>query len=177
MCKELSVSSGGAGQGAVKCLDGLGVALQEIIRHAQVQSCPSVGAVEAERPFEPGHGIGGFACKYQNDPAISIAIGIARIDLERAVDFPQCKIIMSSEEMDNCEQAVRAGRGRVECQCLLHQPLGTLNLFIRKFRPSGNSGVEIGTAEGRIGGSVIRDEVDCAMNDLRRCVVLLERSY
>src|SRR5207248_5891066 len=122
MCEELSVSSGSAGQGAVKCIDGLDVAVQEIMRHAQVQSCPSVGAVEAERSFEPGNGIGGFARKYQNDPAISKAIRIAGIDLKSTVDLPQCEIIMSSEEMDNGEQAVGAGSRRVERQCLLHQP-------------------------------------------------------
>src|SRR5207237_6367302 len=47
MCLELREASGVAGQGAVKCLDRLVVAVQEIIRHTDVHSCPSVGAVEA----------------------------------------------------------------------------------------------------------------------------------
>ena len=82
---------------------------------------------------------------------------------------------MSSEEMDNGEQAVGACSGRVERQCLLHQSLGTLDFFIGEFRPSGNRRVEIGPAEGRIAGSVIRVEVDRALEHLLRLVIVVAR--
>ena len=64
-----------------------------------VQSCPGIGAVEAERAFEPGHSLGGSARPHQDVPRDLIAIGIARIDLERTVDLPECEIIMSSAYM------------------------------------------------------------------------------
>ena len=51
MCLELGVASRLAGQGSVKCLDSLVVAVEEIIRHADAHGCLSVGAVEAERSF------------------------------------------------------------------------------------------------------------------------------
>ena len=87
MCLDLWGASVHAGQGPIRCLNGTVVAVEEIIRHPDVHSCPSTGAVEAKRSFEPGDGLNGFARKHQNGSALNVAFRIARIDLERPVDL------------------------------------------------------------------------------------------
>src|SRR6267378_1382054 len=175
MSHELSVSSGAPREGAARCLDGLAVAVEEIIRHANKQSCPGVGPVEAERSFDPGKSLGGSARKNQDISPHLIAVCIVWINFERMVDLAQCEIIMFSAHTDNGEQAVGAGCRGVERQSLLRQRLGALDLFIAKFRPSGHDGVEICPAKRRIGGGIIQVEVDRALEHLPRRVVLLAR--
>ncbi len=72
---HLDVAAGIAGEGAVTGLDGFAVAAEEIIRSAQVLSCAGIGAVEAERDFEPGQGLAGSARPHQNISPHLIAVG------------------------------------------------------------------------------------------------------
>src|SRR5712675_93384 len=71
---HLDVAAGVAGEGTVTSLDGFAVAAEEIIRTAQVLSCVCIGAVEAERHFEPGYGLGGSAGPHQNDSPLVIVL-------------------------------------------------------------------------------------------------------
>src|SRR5262249_31164369 len=100
---ELIIAPGAASQGSVKCLHGFGVALEEIIRHTDVQSCPDVGAIETQRSFEPRQGLSGSSCKYQNNSTIGIAIRIAWIVFKSPVNLSECEIEVSSVQIYGSE--------------------------------------------------------------------------
>ena len=53
MCEQLNAAPGAPGESSITSLDGLGVMTKKIMCHAHVLGRNNVGAVEAERAFEP----------------------------------------------------------------------------------------------------------------------------
>jgi hypothetical protein len=102
-----------------------------------------------------------------------VTVHIARIDLERVVDLSQREIVPSFVHVNDCEQAVGAGRCGIERQRFLRERLGLLELFLPKFGPSRHDGLEMRAAERRISRSVVGIEIDRALEKRGRFVVLV----
>ena len=85
MREHLGVATRVAGQGSVARIDALAVPADKVIRHAELRRRPPVGAIKAQRPFQPRDPLRSLTRPYQNAAAVGIGTGIARIDFERAV--------------------------------------------------------------------------------------------
>src|SRR5215831_20450136 len=132
-----------------------------------------MGPVEAKRAFEPWQGLFGSACPHQNIPSLPIAFRIAGVDLERTVDLPKCEIVSSSIHVDVGKQSVGARRDGIERQRLLCKRFGALDLVLAEFRPSRYHSLVMCPSEPCIGSGIVRIEVDRALENMLRLVILV----
>src|SRR5262249_30273247 len=95
--------------------------------------------------------------------------------LERAVDLSQREVVPSPVRVNHCEHAIRAGRCGIERKRFLGERLGLFELSLAKFGPSRDDGLEMRSAQRCVGGGVVRVEVDRALEQCGRLVVLLAR--
>src|SRR4029077_18250409 len=92
MRNHLVIAPWFAGEGTVASLNGLCVTAKQVIRHAESSRRESVGWVRAKRTLQPRYRLPGSARPHQDGPAVGIVVGIAWIDLSRAVDFREREI-------------------------------------------------------------------------------------
>src|SRR5215831_11088005 len=84
--EQLNATSRAPGKGSITSLDSLAVMMKEIMCHAHVLGRNDMGAVKAERAFEPGQRLRCSPRPHQNGAPHLVAVRVARIDFERAVD-------------------------------------------------------------------------------------------
>src|ERR1700730_7244762 len=109
--EHLSIAPRVARKRTIARIDRLVVAADKVIRHAKPSDGKPVGAVEAKGSFEPWQALRGLAGPHRDGAAVSIVVGVARINFERAVESPESKVVTFPKQIDIGEKAVRA-RGR-----------------------------------------------------------------
>ena len=87
MRDHLGIAPWVAGKSTVANIDGLGIPAKQIVHRAEPRGCEAIGPVKAQRPLQPRQCLRGSTCPHQDASAVGIVVGIARIDLERAVDL------------------------------------------------------------------------------------------
>src|SRR6516162_8803348 len=116
--------------------------------------------VEAQRRLYPRQRLRGSSRPGEDRPPRLVALAVARVDLKCAIDLTQPQIVALLDYIDGGQQTVGAGGSRVDRQGLLRQCLGALELVLAKLSPSRQEGGVVREAERRVGGGVIRIEVD-----------------
>src|SRR5262249_21574386 len=175
MRQHLGVASWVAGEGAITGGHRVVVAAEKIICHAEPGRREVAGAVKTKRPFEPWQALCGSARPYRDAAAVSIVVGIARIDFERTIELPESKIITFTKKIDIGEKAIRARSSRIQRQCLLRERFRLLEFLLSELGPPLDDRLVIRTLECCIGVGVVGTELDRTLKEFACLIIVVAR--